>query len=155
MALIDAVMIAAHLFFAAIWVGSVAFMTVAVLPLARDGNLDRQPLDALVGRTLWFARVGAALTLISGTHLMGTRGDYYDFDVLLSTRSGQAVLAMILLWLAMIGLVEVGSRRIRSGLAANLVREPSRDGLQWYYTATLIGILLFIDGGLLAVGMIP
>lgn len=154
MSLVDAGMIAVHLLFSALWIGAVAFVALSVLPLARDGNLDRGPLRALLGRLLWISRIGALAMVVSGTHLMGNRGDYYDVDVLLSTGSGQAVLAMIVLWLALIVILEVSIRRIRSGLNANLVREPARDGLRWFYLATLVGVALFVDGALIAVGTV-
>lgn len=152
MSYIDAAMLAVHLIFAAVWIGSVAYVTFAVLPLARDGDLDRAPLRRLIGRAVTTARLGAVVMLVTGAHLMGTRGDYYDTEVLLSTGRGLAVVAMVLLWLALIVLVEVGGRRIRSGLDAHLVQEPARDGLTWFYTATLVGVLLLVDGALLAVG---
>lgn len=154
MSLVDAGMLGIHLVFAAVWIGAVAFVTFGVLPLARDGNLDRRPLRSLLGRLLWVSRIGALAMLVTGTHLMGNRGDYYDPDVLLSTGAGQAVLLMILLWLALIVVLEVSIRRIRSGLDANLVREPARDGLRWFYLATLIGVALFVDGALIAVGSV-
>lgn len=154
MSLVDAGMIAIHLVFSALWIGAVAFVAVGVLPLARDGNLKRAPLRALLRRVLWTSRIGALAMLVSGTHLMGSRGDYYDTDVLLSTGSGQAVLAMIVLWLVLIVIIEVAVRRMRSGLNANLIREPARDGQRWFYLATLVGVALFLDGALIAVGTV-
>ncbi|MFW6448118.1 MAG: transporter [Halobacteriota archaeon] len=154
MSLVDAGMIAVHLVFGAIWIGAVAFVALGILPLARDGEFDRNPLRRVLGRLLWISRIGALAMLLSGGYMLTARGDYTDADVLLSTGPGQAVLAMIVLWLALIVVLEVSTRRIRSGLDANLVREPARDGLRWFYAATVIGVALFVDGALLAVGTV-
>lgn len=153
MSYVDAGMIAIHLVFAALWIGAVAYMALAILPLARDGGLDGEPLDYLVGKVLWISRIGALAMLITGSHLMGT-GGYFDMEHLLETTQGLAVVAMVVLWLALIVVVEIAGRRIRSGLGANLVREPARDGLTWFYVATAIGVLLFIDGALLTSGVL-
>ncbi len=149
----DAGMIAIHLVFAAIWIGSVTYVTFAILPLARDGGLDREPLEHMISKVLWISRIGALALLISGSHLMGT-GGYFDTDQLLDTTQGLAVVAMVILWLALIVIVEIAGRRIRSGLGANLVREPARDGLKWFYVATAIGVALFVDGALLTSGIL-
>lgn len=153
MATIDTVMVAVHLVFGALWIGSVAFVTLAILPLARDGDLDRGPLESAMNKVLWFSRIGALAMLISGGHLMGT-GNYFDTDVLLDTDRGLAVLAMFLLWLILIVIIEISTRRIKSGLGANLLREPARDGLTWFYVATGVGILLFVIGGMLTTGFV-
>lgn len=154
MSLVDAGMIAVHLVFGAIWIGAVAFVTLGILPLARDGEFDRTPLRQVLSRLLWVSRVGALAMLVSGGYLLTARGDYTDADVLLSTGPGQAVLAMVVLWLALIVILEVSVRRIRSGLDANLVREPARDGQRWFTVATVVGVALFVDGALLAVGTV-
>lgn len=150
---IDTVMIAIHLVIGAIWIGSVAFVTLSVLPLARDGSLERTALDSILAKVQSISRIGALLMLVTGSHLMGTTG-YFDMDTLLGTNRGLAVLAMVLLWLALIVIIEVATRRIRSGIDANLIREPARDGLTWFYIATAIGILLFVDGALLTTGAV-
>ncbi len=154
MSLVNAAMIAIHLVFGAIWIGSVVFVTLGVLPLARDGNLDRTPLRAVLGRLLWIVRLGALAMLVSGSYMMTHQNNYFDTDVLLSTGTGHAVVAMIVLWLTLIVLLEVSIRRIRSGLDANLVREPARDGQRWFYLASLVGVALFIDGALIAAGTV-
>lgn len=153
MSFVDAGMTAIHLLFAAVWIGSIAFMTFAVLPLARDGNLDPEPLAFLVGRVTWFSRLSALAMVVTGTHLMGT-GGFFEVDPLLGTNRGLAIVAMIVLWLVLIVLIEIASRRIESGLGANLVREPARDGLRWFQVASLIGILLLVDGALLTSGIL-
>ena len=151
--MIDTVMVAIHLVVGAIWVGAVAFVTLSILPLARDGVLDREPLESAISTLLRISRLGALLMLVTGSHLMGT-GGYFDTDVLFGAERGLAVVAMVLLWLALIVLIEVSTRRIRSGLEANLLREPARDGLAWFYAATAVGVLLFAVGAALTTGLV-
>lgn len=151
--MIDTVMVAIHLVVGAIWIGSVAFMTLAILPLARDGDLARDPFESAVSTLVRISRIGALLMLISGGHLMGT-GQYFDTDVLFDTSRGLAMLSMVLLWLVLIVLIEISTRRIRSGLEANLLREPARDGLAWFYAATIVGALLFVVGAVLTTGAV-
>lgn len=153
MATIDTVMIAIHLIFGAMWVGSVAFVTFTILPLARDGDLERVPFERMMDKVLLVSRVSALAMVISGTHMMGT-GNYFDTEVLLESTRGQSVLAMFILWFVLIVIIEISTRRIKSGLGANLLREPARDGLAWFYTATLVGILLFLIGSLLTTGFV-
>lgn len=149
--MIDTVMVAVHLVFGAIWVGAVAFVTLALLPIARDGDLDRPAFEQSLSTLVRISRVSAVLMLVSGSHMMGTL-NYFDTDVLLGTDRGLAVVVMLLLWLALIGIIEVATRRMRSGLDAGLLREPARDGTNWFYVATLIGVLLFVVGAMLTTG---
>ncbi|MFW6153445.1 MAG: transporter [Halobacteriota archaeon] len=153
MSFVEAGMTAIHLIFAAAWIGSIAFVTYAVLPLARDGDLDPEPLSHIVGSVTWISRISALAMVVTGSHLMGSEG-FLEVDVLLGSDHGLAIVAMIVLWLALIVLIEIASRRIQSGLSANLVREPARDGLRWFQVATLIGALLLIDGALLTSGVL-
>lgn len=153
MTLVDAGMIAVHLVFAALWVGAVVYVAIGVLPLARDGGLDREPLGTLVNKAVWISRIGALALIVTGSHLMGTRG-YFDTDVLLGTGRGLAIGTMLLSWLILIVLVEVGSRRIQSGLRANLVREPARDGRTWFLVGGIAGIVAFLAGALVTTGAV-
>lgn len=153
MSFVEAGMTAIHLLFAAVWIGSIVFMTFTVLPLARDGNLDREPLEFLVGTATWISRISALAMVVTGSHLMGT-GGYLQVDPLLGTSHGLAIVAMIVLWLVLIVLIEIASRRIQSGLGANLVREPARDGLRWFQIASIVGALLLVDGAILTSGLL-
>ena len=151
--MIDTVMVAIHLVFGAIWVGAVAFVTLAILPLARDGELDSAPLAATLKTLVRISRLSALLMLVSGSHLMGT-GGYFELEQLLETNRGIAVVVMLLLWFALIVIIEISTKRINSGLDANLLRDPARDGLKWFYVATVIGVLLFAVGAALTTGFV-
>lgn len=151
--MIDTAMVAIHLVFGAIWIGAVSFVTLAILPLARDGDLDRAAFEGSLGWLVRISRIGALLMLISGSHLMGT-GGYFDTDYLFGEPRGLAVLAMVVLWLGLIVVIEVSTKRMRSGLDAGLLRDPANDGMTWFYLATLIGVALFVIGAMLTTGYV-
>lgn len=148
MSLLNAAMNAIHLGFAGFWVGSVVFMTVAVLPLARNGTFDAAPLETVTARLQWISRISALALFVSGGHLAGTR---YTADSLLGSAQGYLVLAMLTLWFVLALLVERGSKKLASGFAERKVRQPAGEARPYFLVASLVGVLLFVDAGLLSV----
>lgn len=148
MSIIDAVVNAIHLGFAGLWVGSVVFVTLAVLPIARKGSFDAAPLETLTNRFAWISRTSVLLLFISGGHLAGTR---YTAGSLFGSGQGHLVLTMVGLWFVLALLVELGSKRLASGLAERKVRQPARDARPYFLAATVVGVLLFVDAALLSV----
>lgn len=148
MSLLDAAMNAIHLGFAGIWVGSVIFLTVAVLPLAREGAFDATPLETVTSRLQWLSRLSALALFASGGHLAGTR---YTVDSLLGSAQGHLVLAMLGLWFLLALLVELGSKKLATGFAQKKVRQPAGEARPYFLAASLVGVLLFVDAGLLSV----
>ncbi|KYH25485.1 hypothetical protein HAPAU_21570 [Halalkalicoccus paucihalophilus] len=148
MSLLDASMNAIHLGFAGLWVGSVVFLTVAVLPLARDGAFDAAPLETVTSRLQWISRISALALFASGGHLAGTR---YTVDSLTGSAPGYLVLTMLALWFLLALLVELGSKRLVGGFADRKVRQPAREARPYFLAASLVGVLLFLDAGLLSV----
>ncbi|ADJ15383.1 CopD family protein [Halalkalicoccus jeotgali] len=148
MSLLDAAMNAIHLGFAGLWVGSVVFLTLAVLPLARNGAFDAAPLETVTSRLQWISRASALALFASGGHLAGTR---YTADSLFGSAQGHLVLAMLALWFVLGLLVELGSKRLANGLAERKVRGPAREARPYFLAASVVGALLFLDAGLLSV----
>ncbi|NHN47796.1 hypothetical protein G9464_09330 [Halostella sp. JP-L12] len=144
MSLIDAAMRTTHLLFAAVWVGSVLFVTVSVLPLARDGDINAGPVERIAGRLTTVSRASALLLFLTGGHLAANG---YTGESLLSTTNGNLVLAMLALWAALAGLVEVGSSKLTDGLQRKKVRAPARDALPLFQAATVVGVLLLLVAG--------
>lgn len=149
MSLVDAAVRTTHLLFAALWVGSVLFVTLAVLPAARDGHLNADPLERLVDRLRTISRASAALLFVTGGH-MAAQG--YTGESLLSTTNGNLVLAMLALWFVLAALVEVGSARLTDGLQMKKVRAPAREQLGLFRAATAVGVLLLVDAGVITTG---
>ena len=147
MALIDTALATAHLLIGALWVGSVVLFAVVVLPLARDGGLDAAPLESMQSSVTRGSRVASVLMLVTGGHLAATG---YTFGTLASTTSGNLVVAMVVLWLALTGLVEVGSSRIRDGVKQQKVREPAVNALGFFRGASIVGVLLLLTAGAIA-----
>lgn len=135
-----------HLLTGAAWVGSVAFFAGAVLPAARDGELDAAPTESMADTLTWWSRGASLLMLLTGGHLAGT---LYTVESLTGTPRGHAVLAMVVLWLALTGLVEAGRGRLVRGLQQKKVRQPAAESLSLYRGAAIVGLLLLVDAGLL------
>lgn len=155
MAVLDTVSIVVHQVFAALWVGSVVYVSFGVLPLARDGAVAPDPLGSLVGRLLSVSRWSALLLLASGAHVL--YWDVLDGELVLGPLTegvrGYLILGMVALWLLLAATVEIGSARLRRGLDDGKLREPARDARPWYWAASGLAVLVAILGGLLAAGV--
>ena len=149
MALLDTAVVSLHLLFAALWAGGVVFVTVAILPLARDGTMAPGPLGTVTDRLVWLSRLSALVLLLTGGHMAGT---FYTAESLTGTTRGHLVLGMVVLWLVLAALVEVGGRELTDGTAREKVREPARDARPYLLAATVVALALLVDGGLLAGG---
>jgi hypothetical protein len=150
MALADAVSVVVHLLTAGIWTGSVIFVTVAVLPLARSGDINAEPLSALTTRLTTLSRASALVLFLTGGHLAGTR---YTVGTLTGSTPGYLVLAMLGLWLVLTALVEIGASRLTDGANRSKVREPARAATRLFQAATVVALALLVVGGLLSGGL--
>jgi putative copper export protein len=146
MAIGDAVSQAIHLLFAGAWTGSVLFMTYGVLPTARAGNIDTDPFADITSRLLTLSRASAAVLFLTGAHLAATK---YTVETLTGTVPGYLVIVMILLWLVLAGLVEVGMSKISEGLRERKVRTPAEKGRPFLLGASIVSILLLLNAGIL------
>lgn len=146
MAITDTAMVAIHLVFAGIWAGGVAFMAFGVLPTARAGDIAPEPLASIAGRVTIISRTSAVVLLLSGGYLAGS---IYTAESLLGSGDGHLVVTMVVLWLVLTALVEVGTRRLREGLERDTVRESVRVSLRPYQAAAAVGIVLLLIGGVL------
>ena len=137
---------AIHLVFAGLWTGSVLFMTYAILPTARAGNIDLDPFADISSRLLTLSRVSSVVMLLTGGHLAGV---FYTTETLTGSTNGYLVIAMVVLWLALAALVEIGSSRIGDGLEERKLRSPAEKGRPFFLAASLVSVLLLVDAGLL------
>ncbi|WP_135663208.1 CopD family protein [Halorhabdus rudnickae] len=143
----DAFVAGIHLLFAALWTGSVLFLTLAVLPIARDGTLDSEPLSRLTTRFVWIARAGALVTLLTGAHQAATS---YTADGLLETTQGHLVVGMVVLWFILAALSEIAAARLSDGTAERKVRTPATNARPFLLAASIVAVLLLLDAGALA-----
>ncbi|MFB6194794.1 MAG: CopD family protein [Haloplanus sp.] len=146
MATIDTAVNATHLLFAGLWAGSILFVAGGLLPAARDGDLDAAPLRRLIGRFRTGSRVATLVLFLTGGHLAGTR---YTAETLLGSTRGYLVVAMVVLWLVLTALVEVGSGRLLDGLNDRQVRAPARTAAPFFTAATVAAVALLAIGGVL------
>lgn len=135
---------AIHLIFAGLWSGSVLFVSYTVVPMAMHGDLRPGPLAAIAGKLTTISRVSAVLLLLTGGHLAGAR---YTTESLTGSTAGRLVVAMVVLWLALGGLVEVGTSKLRDGTERNKVREPAAAARPFLLAASLVAVLLLANAG--------
>jgi uncharacterized membrane protein len=143
---VDLILIIIHTVAGTVWIGSVAFMTVAVLPTAATGDIDATPLERIVGRLMTLSRSGTVLTILTGGYLAGTT---YTTETLINTVDGNLVLTALLMWLILAVSVEIGRRRLVSGLRAKRVRAPVAASRRSFQIATGVSMLLLVNIGLL------
>ncbi|ELZ20141.1 hypothetical protein C477_06976 [Haloterrigena salina JCM 13891] len=134
-----------HLIFAGIWAGSVFYVAFVVLPLARDGAFNTtKPLEAISGKLTTISRVSALVLLLTGGHLAGQR---YTSETLFQSTNGHLVLGMVVLWALLAGLVEIGAKRLETGLNGKKLREPAANALPVYRAGAVVAIGLLVVGG--------
>ncbi|WP_231852398.1 CopD family protein [Haloquadratum walsbyi] len=126
-------------------------MTVVILPTAATGDIDATPLERIVGRLMALSRSGVVLTTLTGGYLTGTT---YTTESLLNTANGNLILAALLMWVIFAIFVEIGRRKLVSGLQAKRVRAPVAASRRSFQLATGVSILLLVDIGLLTANMI-
>jgi hypothetical protein len=132
--------------FAALWTGSVVFVTAGVLPTAMAGDSNPGPLTSMIGRLKTISRASALLLFLTGGHLAATQ---YGASALLSSRRGYLVVAMLVLWFVLAGLVEVGSGKLIDGFGQQKLRAPAREARPFFLGASAVSVLLLLDAGIL------
>jgi putative copper export protein len=138
---------ALHSVFAGVWTGAVVFVTLTILPIAKEGNLNASPLGHVVSRLTTVSRASALILFLTGSHMAAAR---YTGESLTSTDGGYLVLFMILLWLLLAATVEIGASRLQDGTAKDKVREPARNTWYIFVTASVFASLLLVTAGLLS-----
>lgn len=146
MTLVETASVTLHVLVGAIWVGTIVFAVGAVLPLAREGDLNAAPLESIGGTLRWYTRLSAVVILATGLHLIHAR---HTVDSLIGTGNGHLVLTMFALWLVTVGLVEVGTGRLVDGAGEQKVRAPGRDAGTFLKPAAVTGALTLVVGALL------
>lgn len=147
MAIADTVSLVVHVLVGAVWVGAVAFAVGGVLPVAREGRLNADPLGAIAGRLRNVTRAGAVLLLLTGGHLLVAKG--YLGERLLGSGEGHLVATMAVLWLVATGLTEAGTGHLVDGTGDDKVREPARRATRLLQAAGVVGGLILVDAAFL------
>ena len=143
---VNTAMYTIHGAFAALWAGSVLFVALAVLPLARDGDLTPAAFGSVVNKLRWVTRISALLLLVTGGHLAGV---LYTAETLTGTGNGHLVLTMLALWLGLAAVIEIGSAKAQRGVDAEKIREPARDARPFYLLGVVFAVGLLVVAGLL------
>lgn len=141
------VSLAVHVLVGAVWVGAVAFTVGGVLPVAREGRMNAEPLGAIAGRLRMLTRASAVLLLLTGGHLLWARG--YLGGSLFEAPAGHLVVTMFVLWLVATGLTEAGTGKLVDGADDDKVREPARQATRLLQAAAVTGALVLVDAAAL------
>lgn len=91
--------------------------------------------------------MSAVVQLLTGGHLAAAR---FEVAALTGTTTGQLVLAMVVLWLLLAGLVEIGVARLLRVLDAESVGAAGRASARVFRAAGVVAVLLLLVGGILA-----
>lgn len=134
-----------HLVFAAVWAGSVVFVAWGVLPAVANGSISAGSLKSISRRLVLLSRVSAVVLLVSGGLMASRYG-----DAIASTTPGYLVLAMTVLWLLLIGFVELAGRTLFEALDDGEVRDAVGASRGRFRTAGVVALLLLVDAGLLS-----
>lgn len=147
MALLNILVSLVHMVFAGVWTGSVVFVSFGVLPPASAGMLSADVLARIVERLRWISRVSALVLLVTGGPLTSSQ---YNIGALFETTRGYAVLSMILLWVVLVGLVEVGGGRLQELGEIPMSGVPDRTQLLFHGAAVAAIVLLVVSGYLVS-----
>mgnify|MGYP006303073111 CR=1 FL=1 len=147
MTAIDVASYVIHSIFAGLWTGSILFMTLGVVPLALNGNLDAGPLSTITGRFKILSRTSVLLLFLTGGHMAGTQ---YTTETLTGTTNGYLVVSMLTLWFVTAGVTEVGASRLADGSGRDKVREPAREARRFFQLGSVFAVLLLVVAGLLS-----
>ena len=148
MSLLTTVAYVFHAVFAGAWVGALVFTTWKLLPLARNSDLGTAVLTSAASGLTTFSRTSALVLPATGLWMAWTQ--YNQLDGLLVPPRGHTVLTMVVLWVAMTGLTEVGASRIREAADQGKVRTAAVDAGTVLKAASVVGVLLLVLGGYLS-----
>lgn len=136
MALVDTVMRTGHLLAGGILTGSVVFFAFAATRSSASG-IGSEGVNQLASSLATVSRACAVLILVSGGYMAAVLG------AALQGTAGMLVGVMIVLWLIVTALVEVGNSRLADGAAVGEVKNV-------YTLAALASVLLLLDAGYIA-----
>jgi len=136
MALVDTAMRIVHLLAGGILAGSVVFFAFAVTRNSASGA-GSETASQLAASLATVSRVCAVLVLVSGGYMAAILGSA------LQGTTGMLVGVMIILWLVVTALVEIGNSRLGDGASVSDVSSV-------YLLAALTSVLLLLDAGYIA-----
>jgi len=145
----EPVAVASHVLYAlflGLWAGTVLFVVLSVLPLARRGSLDAAPLRSLSSSLARVSRLSALVVLLAGLHVAFVR----DIGDSLTGTGGLLALVTLGPWLVLAGTVEIGMGRLREGTERDKVRAPARRSRRLFLVAGLAAVLLLVVAGLVS-----
>lgn len=136
-----------HVLFAGLWAGAVALVAWKVVPLIAAGDMDVAAATELLSGLRLLTRASALVFLVTGGHMAATK---YGDGRLLGTTDGLVVVGMLVTWLVLTGLVEMGVGRTLSELDTGRLRTAGQENLTLFRVMGGLAVLLLLFGGYLA-----
>jgi len=146
MGFVEAAVYGVHLLFAGLWSGSVLFVTLAILPVAMDGDIDPAPMELVTSRLKQVSRARRSFALADRRT---PRRHLLHRVVAAEHDAGNLVLVMVVLWFLLAAFTEIAASRLSDGLAQQKIREPARNARPFLLAASLVSVLLLFDAGAL------
>ncbi len=151
MSAVDVAMYVLHVLFASLWTGSILFFVAAVLPAATSGSMSAAAVSVMTTRLVWLTRIGALVFVATGGHLAGTS---YTAETLVGTGRGQLVVAMLVLWFVLTGVIEITVKRFDRTADADGVAAAVSSTRPLFGLAAVLAVLLLVDAGLLTANIV-
>jgi len=145
---IDVTAYVLHSVVAGLWTGSVLFVTRSILPLAKEGSLNAAPLESVAATLTRISRASALVLVVTGAYMGVARS--YTVESLTGTTGGYLVIAMVVLWFLLAGVVEAGTSKLADGAGQNKVREPARESRPFLLAGSLLALGLLVTAGAIA-----
>lgn len=150
MSVIDTTVVTIHNLFAALWIGSVLFVTYALVPAAREGNVRTATFRGVLEKLTTVTRVSALFLVLSGIYITV---DLYTVERLTETTSGYLVIAKVVLWFGLAGVVEAAVGRLRTELNEQQLENAVETVSPLFYVASGLAILSIVAVALLTTGL--
>lgn len=146
MALIDTAFRSLHLIYGGLWTGAVLFFVWRIHPLVSQGVLGVEPADRIVSGLRWLTRGGVLVFVVTGGHMAA---NIYPGTNLFTTGPGHVVLLMLVCWLVLTALVEMGGAKMQSELDAGRLQTAGKDTRLPFIASGVLAFVLLVLGGYL------
>lgn len=133
-----------HQVIAGVWVGATVFMAVLFIPIVRNDHISA---DGVIWTTNWFGRFSKfapILMVLTGLYMLSQR---YATEALFASVHGVLIVTMILLWIVLSALTNVGSHRLSSRSGTGDVATAAGDVSLIFYGAGVVSLALLCIGG--------
>lgn len=127
---------AANLLAVVVLVGATISMVLVVLPVVRRGIVSTAVVRSIGRRFAGVTAVSGTTVLVTEAYLTSTQ---HTLSSLVMTMSGRLVLASMLLWVALVACVTVGTGRFAKAVATGETEAAAARSRRWYEISAIVG----------------